>query len=179
MDEKPRKPPVWLLVALGCVVLVGALFMSVQTSTASVKTPEAPQPQPVDFYHRIHVQERKIDCLYCHRTATKADFAGMPSTELCMSCHRSVIPEYPEIWKLRSYWELGEGIPWKRVNQLPGHVYFSHQAHTAVAKLGCDTCHGDVASMGFAEKAAPLTMGWCLECHRKQNASTECSACHR
>jgi predicted CXXCH cytochrome family protein len=183
MEQKSQKLPVWLLVAGACVLLVGTLFLGVQMSSAQ---PKKPEHQPIDFYHYVHTKEQKIDCLYCHRTAETADYAGMPSTQLCMGCHRSVIPQYPEVWKVRSYWELGEGIPWKRVNQLPDHVYFSHKAHTVVGKLGCATCHGQLENMAGAMQTVPLTMGWCLKCHeqpnpttQKQTASTECSACHR
>lgn len=139
---------------------------------------EGPE-QPVEFFHSVHSGERRIACAFCHRTAETAAYAGMPSTQLCMSCHRAVIPEFTEIWKLRSHWELGESIPWKRVNQLPAHVYFSHEAHTANGKMGCEPCHGRVETMARVRKTAPLTMGWCVDCHQEQKATTECWACHR
>jgi hypothetical protein len=154
------------------------LFTALAVSLGSGSAPSPPH-QPVDFFHRVHAGDRQIACSFCHRTAETAAFAGMPSTELCMRCHRVVIPESPEIWKLRSYWELGQAIPWARVNQLPANVYFSHEAHTAAAGMTCAPCHGQVAQMDNIFQTAPLTMGWCVDCHQKRKASTDCWSCHR
>ncbi len=164
------------VVALGTgVPLAGLLVVS-----GLVRAADPPPPrQPIDFFHRIHSGERHINCLFCHRTAQSADFAGMPSARLCMICHRVVIPEFTEIWKLRSYWEMGAPIPWERVNKLPAHVFFSHRAHTVTARLGCDVCHGQVEQYDRLQQAVPLTMGWCLQCHRAAKASVECWSCHR
>jgi hypothetical protein len=159
--------------------LAGLALIGAMTALSLGSDDQGSSPaQPIDFMHRVHARERGIACAYCHRTATTADYAGMPSTKQCMMCHRVVIPDYPEVWKLRSYWELNEPIPWKRVNRLPGHVYFSHKAHAA-AGMPCKDCHGDVGGMDQVMQTAPLTMDWCLQCHRKRHASTECSACHR
>jgi hypothetical protein len=176
MEQQTKKPPAWLLVAGACLLLVGTFFVGVQNTSAQ---PQQPPEQPIAFFHVVHVGQQGIDCRYCHRTAETADFAGMPDTQVCMSCHRAVIPQYPEIWKIRSYWEMGSAIPWKRVNSLPGHVFFSHKAHTAAAHIGCEKCHGKLETQGSAQQTEPLTMGWCLKCHKQQQASTECIACHR
>lgn len=161
-------------------VLVGIGLVSVLAVVSARETPlKPPVHQPIDFFHKLHAGERKIACGYCHRTAETAAFAGMPSTQLCMSCHRVVLPYNPEIWKLRSFWEMGEGIPWRRVTDMPDHVYFSHEAHTATAKIDCAECHGQVETMDRLRQVKPMTMGWCLSCHRDQNASTECWSCHR
>ena len=103
----------------------------------------------------------------------------MPSTELCMRCHRVVIPHHPQIQKLHGYWERREAVPWQRVNCLPGFVIFDHRAHTVIGKTECDTCHGDVRQMDRLRQTAPLTMGWCLDCHRSKGADTDCWTCHR
>lgn len=163
-----------VLLLTGGTLLVTVLAMSIGTGSAN-----RPQPQPIDFLHRVHAGDRQIACAYCHRTAETADFAGMPDTRLCMSCHRVVIPDSPEIWKLRGYWELGQSIPWSRVYRLPAHVFFSHQAHTAAGKMSCVPCHGHVESADRLGQVQPLTMGWCVDCHQKRSASTECWSCHR
>jgi hypothetical protein len=160
-------------------LLVMVIFGAILLYAGSTGQLSAAPHQPIDFFHRIHAGERQIACAYCHRSADSADFAGMPSTELCMRCHRVVVPYVPEIWKLRSYWELGEPIPWKRVHDLPAHVYFSHQAHIASGKMSCEPCHGKVEEMDRIRQVTPLTMGWCVECHRQQKASTNCWTCHR
>src|SRR5919106_1694642 len=128
-----------LLILLLVMVIFGAILLYASTTTALATAPD----QPIDFFHRIHAGERQIACGYCHRTAETAAFAGMPSTQLCISCHRVVLPNNPEIWKLRSFWELEASIPWNRTHDLPDHVYFSHEAHTT-ANVACAECHGPV-----------------------------------
>lgn len=160
------------------MVTGGLLALVVMVSFLTTPAQSAPH-QPIDFFHSVHAGQLSIECAFCHRTADTAAYAGMPSTQLCMGCHRVVIPYYPEIWKLRSYWELREPVPWKRVYTLPAHAYFNHQAHTVRAKMGCDPCHGKVETMERLKQETPMTMAWCVDCHRKDNASTECWTCHR
>ncbi|HEY3266475.1 MAG TPA: cytochrome c3 family protein [Armatimonadota bacterium] len=139
-------------------------------------TENAPK-QPIDFFHRVHVGVKQIQCGYCHRETAKAAFAGMPSTQLCMRCHRVVIPNHPEIKKLHNYFDQGKAVPWERVHHLPGFVVFNHKAHIA-ANVPCAKCHGDVARMDRLQQTAPLTMGWCVTCHRQNKAPTDCGTCH-
>jgi cytochrome c7-like protein len=174
MDDATRRLPGAVLWLTAATLIFTALVVGLGSGAAG-----GGPAQPIDFFHRIHAGDRQIACAFCHRTAESAAFAGMPSVEQCMSCHRVVIPDSPEVWKLRSYWELGQPVPWKRVNALPAHVYFSHEAHTSAGKMGCASCHGRVETMDRLGQTAPLTMGWCLDCHRKRNASTECVSCHR
>lgn len=156
------------------ITVISLILIAIQSTEAD------PAPhQPIDFFHTVHARDNGIACGFCHRTAETEAFAGMPSTQTCITCHRVVIPNVPEIWKLRSYWELGEAIPWKRTHDLPAHAYFSHEAHTAGGKMGCEPCHGKVEEMDRVRQVKPLTMGWCLDCHRQENASTECWSCHR
>lgn len=163
-----------LLVLVAALATLGIIIVHASTPGARNAL-----EQPIDFFHRLHSGERGIDCAFCHRTATTAAFAGMPSTQLCMRCHRVVVPYVPEIWKLRSYWEMEESIPWKRVYNLPGFIHFSHQAHLAGGRMDCEPCHGKVETMDRLRQEVPLTMGWCLDCHRKMEASTDCASCHR
>lgn len=174
MLARSRKLPAGVAWLSAAILLFTALVVTFGAGSAP-----APPRQPIDFLHRVHAGDRQIPCAFCHRTAETAAFAGMPSTELCMRCHRVVIPESPPIWKLRSYWELGQAIPWARVNRLPAHVYFSHAAHTAAAGMTCAPCHGQVRQMEQVFQTVPLTMGWCLNCHQQRKASTDCWACHR
>ena len=140
--------------------------------------PEKP-PQPIKFPHSRHVKDLGIDCEFCHYYARKSKYAGVPAVEVCIGCHKYVakVRQRPEIKKLFKYWEEGKPIPWVKVHDLPDFVRFTHRMHLN-AGLECSECHGDVASMDTAERVAPLTMGWCLDCHRKKGASTECFACH-
>jgi hypothetical protein len=134
------------------------------------------------------VRDDDIPCLYCHSAAERQASAGIPPTSLCMGCHGQVWPDSPLLAPVRASAVTGAPIPWRRVNSVPDHVYFHHGVHVQ-AGIDCARCHGDVAGMARVAKAAPLTMTWCLECHRDPpgpegpgrhiTALTTCSACHR
>lgn len=127
--------------------------------------------QPIWFSHQIHAEQNQIDCKYCHTTVDFSKSAGIPSVGLCMNCHNVVregkITGTVEIDKLRKAWESGEPIQWVRVHNLPDHVYFNHAQHVNAGKLDCAECHGKVESMHEVMQVNDLSMGWCLDCHRK------------
>ncbi|MFK8104122.1 MAG: cytochrome c3 family protein [Saprospiraceae bacterium] len=58
-------------------------------------------------------------------------------------------------------------IEWARVHNLPDHVYFNHAQHVSVGKVDCQNCHGKVENMEVVGQYAPLSMGWCINCHRQ------------
>jgi hypothetical protein len=121
--------------------------------------------QPIPFDHRHHVVDDGIDCLYCHEDAERAPYAGVPATEVCLNCHNQIwnsSPALAMLWRSRAE---DRPIPWRRVNDLPDFVFFNHSIHVRKG-VGCETCHGRVDEMPRVYQAAPLTMGWCLECHR-------------
>jgi hypothetical protein len=121
--------------------------------------------QPVLFDHRHHILDDAIDCRYCHQTVERAASAGIPSTALCMNCHSQVWNRSTKLEPVRQSYFTGQPIPWVRVHQVPDFVYFNHSIHVAKG-IGCETCHGRVDQMPAIQQVAPLTMGWCLECHR-------------
>jgi hypothetical protein len=121
--------------------------------------------QPVVFDHRHHVQDDLIDCRYCHTTVDRAPSAGIPPTELCLNCHSQVWNKSPLLDTVRASWFSRRAIPWVRVHRLPGFVYFNHAAHVNKG-VGCVECHGRVDRMAAIEQAQPLSMGWCIDCHR-------------
>ncbi len=125
--------------------------------------------QPVQFDHRHHVQDDLIDCRYCHTTVDKAPSAGLPPTELCLNCHSQVWNKSPLLDLVRASWFAGQPIMWNRVTRVPDFVYFNHAAHVNKG-VGCVECHGRVDQMAAVEKVQPLTMQWCLECHRNPYA---------
>jgi len=133
--------------------------------------------QPLNFSHRIHAGDNGMSCQLCHAYARRGPVAGIPSVQRCAQCHLTVATEKPEIVKLLKFWESKEPIPWVRVHDLPHFVRFTHKRHV-LAGVACQTCHGDVARMDAAVQTAPLTMGWCLGCHKERHAPTECSVCH-
>lgn len=124
-----------------------------------------PVAQPVLFDHRHHVVDDAIDCRYCHATADRSASAGIPSTEVCLSCHSQVWNKSPKLEPVRQSYFTGTPLPWVRVHRVPDFVYFDHAIHVNKG-VGCVTCHGRVDQMPAIEQVAPLTMGWCLECHR-------------
>ena len=128
-----------------------------------------PRAQPVKFDHRHHVRDDGIACLYCHGDAARGRFAGVPSTATCMGCHAQVWTESPELAAVRASAIDDRPIVWNRVNALPGHVYFDHSIHVKKG-VGCVTCHGRVDLMAQVFQAEPLTMAWCVDCHRDPDA---------
>ena len=121
--------------------------------------------QPIKYSHELHAGQLGIDCRYCHFNVEKSAFATIPSADVCMNCHSVVKTDSPEVQKLKSYHDKGEPIPWVRVHSLPDYAYFDHSAHLN-AGIGCSTCHGRVDNMEVVHQTAPLSMGWCLDCHR-------------
>jgi hypothetical protein len=121
--------------------------------------------QPIQFDHRHHVVDDLIDCRYCHQTVDRAPSAGLPSTGLCLNCHSQVWNKSRLLDVVRASWFSGQPIPWVRVHRLPGFVYFNHAVHVKKG-VGCVECHGRVDQMAAIEQVQPLSMGWCLDCHR-------------
>ncbi|MCA9705213.1 MAG: cytochrome c3 family protein [Myxococcales bacterium] len=121
--------------------------------------------QPVPYSHKLHAGDMGIDCRYCHNTVERAAHAAIPPTATCMNCHEQVKTESLRLRKVRESYQTGEPIPWIRVHQLPDYAYFDHSAHVG-AGVGCASCHGRVDKMVVVEMRQPLSMGWCLDCHR-------------
>ncbi len=121
--------------------------------------------QPIPFSHKIHAGDNKIPCQYCHSDVEKSRHAGLPSTAVCMNCHKVVKTTSPLIQQVKKAWDEGRAIEWVRVHELPDFVYFPHKRHLA-AGLACQTCHGEVQTMDKVYQFGALTMGWCMECHR-------------
>ncbi|HEX5746232.1 MAG TPA: cytochrome c3 family protein [Archangium sp.] len=124
-----------------------------------------PIEQPIEFDHRHHAGDEQIDCRYCHFSVEKSPSAGIPSTTVCMSCHAQVWNKSPYLTLVRQAYFTDQPIPWVRVHNLPDFVYFNHAIHVAKG-VGCVTCHGRVDHMAAIEQYQPLTMQWCLDCHR-------------
>jgi Cytochrome c7 and related cytochrome c len=125
--------------------------------------------QPVPFSHEHHVGGLGLDCRYCHNSVEQSRFAGLPPTHTCMTCHSELWTNAAVLEPVRRSLAEGKPIRWQRVNALPDYVYFDHSIHVAKG-VGCTTCHGQVDSMPLMRQQAPLTMGWCLDCHRHPEA---------
>ena len=166
-----------------------------------VRVEGAPR-QPIFFNHVIHAGSFGIACQYCHADARRSEYAGIPSVDRCLGCHKIIgAQDNPEIKKIHEYAQRREAIPWVRVFKVPEFTYFTHKAHVR-AGVECQRCHGRVERMrvvgadtgpritndlkrliGLRPPALPLTMGWCVDCHRAENAHgahapLDCVTCH-
>ncbi|WP_410006311.1 c-type cytochrome [Aequorivita nionensis] len=153
--------------------------------------------QPIHYSHKIHAGDNQIDCNYCHSSARKSKTSGIPSLNVCMNCHKNISEVAPEtateeyskefydgeIAKLykavgwdaanQQYTGKTEPVKWVRIHNLPDFVYFNHSQHVTVAGVACQTCHGEIQTMEVVEQFAPLTMGWCINCHKETNVNLE------
>jgi mono/diheme cytochrome c family protein len=153
--------------------------------------------QPIHYSHKIHAGDNEINCKYCHSSARVSKNAGIPSLNVCMNCHKNIsevaettaTPEYSkayydaEIQKLynavgwdkatQSYTGKTQPVKWVRIHNLPDFVYFNHSQHVTVAGVECQTCHGPVQEYEIMKQFSPLTMGWCIDCHRKTDVKME------
>ncbi len=161
--------------AVALLALIAVLaFLYILPLDLRDRSPE----QPIAFSHKLHAGDNGIPCLFCHRDAPVSPVAGIPAVADCRACHQFIAPNAPEIQKLTGYWEKQEPIPWVRVYSLPDFVYFPHMMHIR-AGVGCDHCHGNVATMARITRSVSLRMGWCLNCHREHKASIDCWTCHK
>jgi hypothetical protein len=155
---------------LSILGVVGLLVVTTWAAYLIVRSPyemmqNVPREQPVPFSHEHHVGGLGIDCRYCHTTVEKSSFANIPATEICMNCHSQMWASSPTLEPVRESYRTGRSIAWTRVNDLPEFVYFNHSIHIHKG-IGCETCHGRVDKMPLTWQAQPLTMEWCLNCHR-------------
>ena len=151
----------------GAVFFVAGLLWLVLTLARSdfVTEVNVPHEQAIPFSHKHHVAGLGIDCRYCHTTVEYSSFAGMPSTETCISCHQQIWADADMLEPVRESFRTGRSLVWRRVYDLPGFVYFNHSIHVKMG-VGCAVCHGPVDQMPLMRLANPLTMEWCLNCHR-------------
>ncbi|HMN94854.1 MAG TPA: cytochrome c3 family protein [Phycisphaerales bacterium] len=121
--------------------------------------------QPVPFSHALHAGTLGMDCRYCHNTVEHAAHAAIPPTQTCMNCHTQVVKDSPKLAEVRRSYEEGMPVEWIKVHTLAQYAYFDHSAHINRG-VGCVSCHGRVDQMEVVYQSAPLSMGWCLDCHR-------------
>jgi hypothetical protein len=146
---------------LGTAVVAGLWYYGTDKHLSVGYAPE----QPVPYSHKLHAGDMGMDCRYCHNTAEQAAFAAIPATQTCMNCHKTVKTDSAALQPLRDSWNKDEPVQWKKVHLLPDYVYFDHSAHLN-AGVGCESCHGRIDQMHVVTQQEPLSMGWCLECHR-------------
>ena len=121
--------------------------------------------QPVPYSHKLHVGELRLDCRYCHASVEYSTVANVPPTQACMNCHKLVARESEKLKPIRDSAASGRPMRWVRVHMLPEYAYFNHRAHIS-AGVGCVSCHGRIDEMEVVQQEQPLSMSWCLDCHR-------------
>jgi hypothetical protein len=121
--------------------------------------------QPIAFSHALHVNQLGMDCRYCHSHVEISGHSNIPTTQTCMNCHSQVKKDSPKLAVLRDSWEKGTPIPWVKIHQAPDYVYFNHAVHVTRG-VSCVSCHGNINKMEVVWHDQPMSMGWCLECHR-------------
>lgn len=190
-----------MLVTSILMILIGMYFVYGYLMQIGVDQNYEPI-QPIHFSHKIHAGDNKIDCKYCHSSARVSKNSGIPSLNVCMNCHKSISEfqgdkdstyvEYSkefytgEIQKLydavgwdktnMAYTGKTKPVKWVRVHNLPDFVYFNHSQHVSVAGVECQKCHGPVETFEIMKQHSPLTMGWCVNCHRETNVKVEGNA---
>ena len=204
--HKEPVTPIWVafarnqfLVLVTSIVLLLASGYFVYGYLMQVGVDQGYQPiQPIHYSHKIHAGDNGIDCKYCHSSARSSKNAGIPSLNVCMNCHKNIsevaettaTPEHSKAfydgeiqklyaavgWDGQKYTGKTEPVKWVRIHNLPDFVYFNHSQHVIVGGIECQTCHGPVETMEIMEQHSPLTMGWCVDCHRKTDVKMEGNA---
>ena len=159
--------------------LATCLFAAIHPTIVNV----GHQPkQPVPFSHKLHAGQLKLDCRYCHNTVERAGHAAIPATATCGNCHGGsrttqgardlgiIHPESSLLEPIRVSLEDNDPMLWERVHDLPDFVYFNHSAHINRG-VSCVSCHGRVDKMEVVTQVKPLSMKWCLDCHRNPDAN--------
>jgi hypothetical protein len=159
------------------VVIIVALIFVVPIARGVGLSQGYKPDQPIWFSHKIHAGTYEVDCQYCHTGVAKGKNAWIPSVNVCMNCHKAIkegtITGTTEISKIYYAYENNVPINWVRVHNLPDLAYFNHQQHVVAGKQECETCHGPIKEMDVVSQYSPLSMGWCINCHRETEVDAE------
>jgi predicted CXXCH cytochrome family protein len=169
--HSPIRTGRWLAVALLMVaVMLYFFYLYPQRSIGPA--------QPIPFSHRVHAGVKQINCRFCHPFVDRSKHAGLPAMQKCFFCHDYIIPHHAELLKERQYFDNDRPVPWKQIYFVPDYVKFQHRPHIEFGKIACTACHGPVQTMDRL-KPVNFKMGFCIGCHKKMKAQTDCwLACH-
>lgn len=159
-----------LLMTTGIIIIMAAAVFARYILQVAPK-------QPIPFSHRFHVGSKKLNCLFCHNSATRSSNAGMPPVQKCLLCHNVIASHFWPIQNLRGYYARKKPVPWVWVNNVPRFVHFNHQAHLTRG-IDCGHCHGNVAAMDIVQPAHRFDMNFCITCHWRNKGPDSCFACH-
>ena len=153
------------LIGMACAIVGVPVALMAWVRTPNATKQYARVSQPVSFDHRLHAGGLRIDCRYCHFSVERSASAGIPPSSTCIPCHDQRYLESRAFTLVRASVTRGRPLEWNRVHRLPDFVFFNHAIHIKKG-VGCETCHGRVDRMAEVSQAAPLTMNWCVDCHR-------------
>jgi hypothetical protein len=160
-----NKLPLQILLFLGLTVGIVSAGITYYATPKYSRVGYAPT-QPVPFSHALHAGQLGLDCRYCHSHVEESGHANVPTAQTCMNCHNQIKTDSPLLAPVRASYESGAPVPWVKIHQTPDYVYFNHSVHVARG-VSCVECHGQINEMEVVHHAKPLSMGWCLECHRQ------------
>ena len=162
--KSANKLPLQILIFLGLTVGIVSAGITYYATPKYTRVGYAPT-QPVPFSHALHAGQLGIDCRYCHVGVDKGPTSTVPTAQTCMNCHSQIKTDSPLLAPVRESYASGNPVPWVKIHQTPDYVYFNHSVHVARG-VSCVECHGKINEMDTIAHAKPLSMGWCLECHR-------------
>lgn len=162
--KKANGYPLKVLLALG--LLAGGIALGITYYCTPKYTNVGYQPlQPLAYDHYLHATQLGLDCRYCHTYVDRSEHANIPATSTCMNCHQHILTDSPNLVPIRESFESGEPVHWVKIHKTPGYVYFNHSVHVNRG-ISCVECHGEINHMEKVYQAKPLSMSFCLDCHR-------------
>ncbi len=163
------------------VAAAGVVLIAVGVPALAIAWNGSPIPQPVQFNHKKHTGDLGLDCAFCHAYVGSGAHAGLPDHTTCAMCHTTTQGTSEEAARVTALLEAGEPLRFNKLFRMPDHVFYTHRRHVAVAELPCQECHGGIADTEQPPRRAlvRIDMDFCMDCHREQQASLECTACHR
>jgi len=163
-----RRADIWLgrvvvfVLLMAGTTVAGVYYYAVPSYTRVGYAPT----QPVAFSHAQHAGQLGMSCLYCHNHVDESPHSNVPATQTCMNCHQYIKTNSPLLAPVRESWRTGRPVEWERIHKVPEYVYFNHSVHVRRG-VSCVSCHGKINEMKIVHHNQPLSMGWCLECHRE------------
>ena len=162
--KSANKLPLQIIIYLAVLVTLATAGVTYYMTPKYTRVGYAPV-QPVPFSHTLHAGQLGMDCRYCHSNVDKSGHSNVPTAQTCMNCHNAIKPTSPLLAPVRESFETGKPVPWVWIHQTPDYAFFNHAAHVNRG-VSCVECHGRIDQMDVVQHAKPLSMGFCLDCHR-------------
>jgi formate-dependent nitrite reductase cytochrome c552 subunit len=162
--KSANKLPLQIIIYLTVLAAIASAGVTYYMTPKYTRVGYAPL-QPVPFSHAKHVNEVGLDCRYCHSNVDKSYHSNVPTAQTCMNCHNQIKTTSPLLAPIRESFETGKAVPWVWIHQTPDYAYFNHAVHVNRG-VSCVECHGKVNDMDTVTHSTPLSMGFCIECHR-------------